>query len=80
MIHLPIINTVFSQLEAKNDGKGTAIFHTFTEIGDQNCKVSVDHGSCINVVFSELIEKDGLKKLPHSHPFKVPWTNPQLYE
>ena len=70
-IHLLVISTAFSQLEEKNDGKGTSIFHTFTKIWNQDCKVIVARESCINAVFSELIEKDGLKMLPHFHPFKV---------
>ena len=73
MIQLPVISTAFSQLGEKNNGKGTAIFHTFIEIGDKNYKLNVDCGSCITALFSELIEKDGLKTLLHSHTFKISW-------
>jgi len=44
-IHLPVITTAFSQLEEKNDGKGIVIFHAFTKIENQNCKVIVDRES-----------------------------------
>ena len=40
---------------------------------DHNYKVIVNREICTNAVFFELIENDGLKMLPHSHPFKVPW-------
>ena len=36
--------------------KGTVIFHTFIKIGDTNCKVIVNSGSCINVVSPEVFE------------------------
>ena len=51
------------------------IFHSFTKIGNQNCKVIVDCESCINIVFSELFGADGLKSVPLTHPFKVHGSN-----
>ena len=45
------------------------------KIEEMTCKVIVDNESYINAIFAEVIEKDGLKSLPHSYPFKVPWTN-----
>ena len=35
----------------------------------KHCKFIVDNGSCTNVVFFEVFENDGLKWLPHSHPY-----------
>ena len=71
-IHLPVVSIALSQLEEKNDGKEIVIFHKLTKIRDKKYEVIMDCGSCINTVFSELIENDWLKTLPHSHPFKVP--------
>jgi len=44
-------------------------------IGDTNCKAILDSGSCINTISSKVIKKDGLKMVPYSHSYKVPWTN-----
>jgi len=63
-MHLLVVNSAFSQLGETND-----IFHTFTKIGDKNCKVNVD---CASMRYSPLIEKDGLKTLAYSNPFRVP--------
>ena len=76
--HLSVIKSAFSQSEEKDDRKRTAIFHTFIKIGDKNYKVIANRGSWINAVSSEVIESDGLKLVPHSHPYKVPWTNSQV--
>ena len=45
----------------------------FSQKRYKNCRVIVDNRSCTNVVFFEVFENDGLKLLPHSHPFKIPW-------
>ena len=63
-IHLPNVSIAFSQLGEKNNEKGIVIVHTLTKLRDKNCKVNMNRSSCINAVFSELIEKDGLKTLP----------------
>ena len=47
-IHLPAVSTVFSQVGEKNTEKQIAILHTLTKIGNKNCKLNVDCGSCIN--------------------------------
>jgi len=41
----------------------------------KNWKVIVDSESCVNTVSSKMIEKLGLKVVPHSHPYKVSWIN-----
>ena len=55
---------VFSQVEEKNNWRRTTIFHMCTKIGDTNCKLIVDGGSCINAVSSKVIEKVRLKVVP----------------
>ena len=62
-----VVKSAFQQSEEKDDGKETVIFHTFTQIRDKNCKVIVDGGSCINAVSFKMIEKVGLKIVPHLH-------------
>jgi len=71
--YISIVRCVFSK--EKNDWKSTAIFHTFIKIGDNNWKVIVNSGSCVNAVSSKIIEKVGWKAEPHPHPYKMSWIN-----
>jgi len=47
-----------------------------SQIRYKNCRVIVDNRSRTNAVFFEVFENDGLKSLPHSHPFKITWFKP----
>lgn len=49
------------------------MFHTFTKIGGNTCKIIVDSKSCINAISSTVIAKFGLKAVPHPHPYNVTW-------
>ncbi|XP_020250396.1 uncharacterized protein LOC109827789, partial [Asparagus officinalis] len=70
-----VVRCATSQSKVVDDWRRTSIFHTFTKIGDKNCKVIVDSGSCINAVSSAVIAKLGLKVVPHPNPYKVSWIN-----
>jgi len=48
--YLSIIKRVPSQPVENYDWKRTVTFHTFTKIGDKNCKVIVDSKKCINAI------------------------------
>jgi len=50
-------------------------FFKLTKIGDMNCRVIIDSGSCVNAVASGMVTKLGLKTVPHSQPYKVSWVN-----
>ena len=70
-IHLGIIRSNSTQHQQVNDWRRTTTFHTFTKIGNENCEVIVDSESNINTVSSKVIERCGLKTIPHLHPYKV---------
>ena len=46
-----IIRYTLPQPNKTYNWRKTAIFHTWMKIGDKYCKIIVDSGSCINVVF-----------------------------
>jgi len=50
-------------------------FFKLTKIGDMNCRVIIDSGSCVNAVASGMVTKLGLKTVPHSQPYIVSWVN-----
>ena len=51
----------------------TSIFYTYVKINGQVCKLIVDSGSCVNVVFDTMIPRLGLTTHPHPTPFDVSW-------
>ncbi|PKU60253.1 hypothetical protein MA16_Dca027978 [Dendrobium catenatum] len=79
-LDLQVVRCAFSQPKPSDDWRRTSIFYTFTKIGDKNCKVIIDSGSCINVVSSAMISKLHLKTTPHPNPYKVAWINSTTLE
>ncbi|XP_028551249.1 uncharacterized protein LOC114579787 [Dendrobium catenatum] len=74
-VTLQVVRCALSQPKPSDDRRRTSIFHTFTRIGDKNCKVIIDSGSCINAVSSAMISKLNIKSTPHPNPYKVAWIN-----
>ena len=70
-----VIRCTLAQPKDMVDWRRTSIFHTWIKIGEKNCKIIVDSGSCINDVSSSLISKIWLKTVPHPNPYKVTWIN-----
>ena len=77
---LYVIRCAFSQLAKENDCRRTVIFHILTKIRSKNCKVIMDSENCINAVLSKVIEKVGLKVVPHLHPYKKSWINSTILD
>ena len=67
-----IVRCTLAQPKDTDDWRRTTIFHTWTKIGDKNCKIIVDSESCINAVSSNLISKIVLKRVPHPAHTKLP--------
>lgn len=40
---------------------------------DKCCKLIIDNGSTDNLVSIEMVDKLGLKKIPHPTPYRVSW-------
>ena len=72
---LSVMKCTLTQLKVSDDWRRTNIFHTFTKIGERNCKVIVDGKCCINAVSLVIIRKVGLKAEPYPYPYKVSWIN-----
>ena len=75
-----VVRCAYSQPKEKEDWRRTSIFQTLTKIGGKTCKVIVDSGSCINAVSSKVLEKVGLKAVPHPHPYNVSWIDTTTLE
>lgn len=77
---LSVVRCALSNPEENSDWKHTNMFHTFAKIGGKICKVVVNNGSCINAISSTVIDKIGLKVLPHTQSYKVSWINATTQE
>ena len=51
------------------------IFHTRCHVQGKTCLVIIDGGSCTNVASTLMVEKLGLKLLPHPRPYRLLWLN-----
>ena len=51
------------------------LFKTLYKVRGKVYKVIVDSISTDNIASIEMVEKLGLKKLPHPNPYKVSWLN-----
>jgi len=51
------------------------LFQTFFVIKNCRARVTIDGGSCNNLVSSDLVKKLGLTTRPHLHPYHIQWLN-----
>ncbi|GAV68721.1 hypothetical protein CFOL_v3_12224 [Cephalotus follicularis] len=72
---LSVVRSVFTIPKKEDDWGRTNIFHTYTKIGDVSNKVSIDGGSCMNVVSKGAVTQMNLKPEPHPQPYKVAWVD-----
>jgi len=79
LTHLFVVGCDHSQPAEKDDWRKSVTVHTFIKIGDKNCKIIMDSGSCINTLLSKLLEYLGLEVVPHP-PFKVSWIDSTILE
>jgi len=47
------------------------LFHSRCHINDKLCPLLIDNGSCVNVASTRVVEKLGLKTIPHAKPYKL---------
>jgi len=49
------------------------LFHSRCHINDKLCPLIIDNGSCVNVASTRVVDKLGLKTIPHAKPYKLSW-------
>jgi len=47
------------------------LFHSRCHINDKLCLLLIDNGSCVNVASTRIVDKLGLKTIPHAKPYKL---------
>ena len=66
-----VVRCVLSTTVYNDNWKRTSIFHTIIQSGDKKCKLVIDGGSSMNVVFKDVVKLLNLKVEPHLNPFRV---------
>jgi len=49
------------------------LFHGGCLINDKICPFIIDSGSCVNMASPRVVDKFGLKTIPHAKPYKLSW-------
>ena len=70
-----VVRCVLSTTVDNDHWKRTSIFHTVIKSGDKKCKLVIDGGSSMNVVYKDAIKLLNLKVEPHPNPFRGVWMN-----
>jgi len=51
------------------------MYHTFGPINGKSCKLVINGGCSINVIFKSSVDRFSLKTEPHPRLFKVAWVD-----
>ena len=70
-----VVRCVLSITVDNDNWKRTSSFHIIIQSGDKKCKLMINGGSSMNVVFKDAVKLLNLKVEPHSNPFRVAWVN-----
>jgi len=49
------------------------LFHGGCLINDKICPIIIDSGSCVNMASPRVVDKFGLKTIPHAKSYKLSW-------
>ena len=66
-----VVRCVLSTTVDNDNCKRTSIFHSIIQSGDKKCKLVIDGGSSMNVVYKDAVKWLNVKVEPHPNPFIV---------
>ncbi|PVH34169.1 hypothetical protein PAHAL_8G161700 [Panicum hallii] len=67
-----VLSTQMSQAEQNQQHN---LFQTKCVVLERSCRIIIDGGSCNNLASTTMVEKLGMKTLPHPHPYYIQWFN-----
>lgn len=67
---LGVMRGIFTQ-PMNEDPQHTSIFFTYITCENKLCKIIVDSGSSMNIISQDVVNRLGLKSIPHPNPYKV---------
>lgn len=62
-----------SRSKNDEDWHRQSLFHTQCTIGGKVCHIIIDNGSWQNTISEDAVNKLGLEKIKHSHPYSMRW-------
>ena len=70
---LLVVRRMLSQVPKEFENQRENIFHLRCQINNKTCSLIIDSGSCVNVASTRVVDKLGLKTIPHAKPYKLSW-------
>ena len=70
---LLVVRRMLDQVPKEFENKRENIFHSRCQINNKTCSLIIDSGSCVNVASTRVVDKLGLKTIPHAKPYKLSW-------
>ena len=64
---------MLGQVPKEFENQRENIFHSRCQINNKTCSIIIDSGSCVNVASTRVVDKLGLKTIPHAKPYKLSW-------
>jgi len=70
---LLVVRRMLGQVPKDLESQRENIFHSRCLINNKLCSLIIDSGSCVNVASTRVVDKLGLKIIPHANPYKLSW-------
>ena len=70
---LLVVRRMLGQVPKEFENQRENIFHSRCQINNKTCSLIIDSGSCVNVASTRVVNKLGLKTIPHAKPYKLSW-------
>ena len=68
---LLVVRHMLGQVPKEFENQRENIFHSRCQINNKTCSLRIDSASCVNVAITRVVDKLGLKTLPHAKPYKL---------
>ncbi|KAK8914115.1 hypothetical protein KSP39_PZI024130 [Platanthera zijinensis] len=73
--NLSVMRCILTTPRSSHEWKRYSIFSLYFRSGEKSCKLIIDSGSCMNVVFEVAVLRMKLTPEPHPTPYQVSWVN-----
>jgi len=70
---LLVVRCILGQVPKEFENQRENIFHSRCQINNKTCSLIIDSGSCVIVASTRVVDKLGLKTIPHAKPYKLSW-------
>jgi len=70
---LLVVRRMLGQMPKEFENQRENIFYSRCQINKKTCSLIIDSGSCVNVASTRVVDKLGLKTIPHAKPYEPSW-------